>query len=475
MNIAILHYHLKPGGVTHVIRQQIAALSHQAEILLLAGSAPPESFSVETKVIPGVGYDSPDRESKDSTGSPRLIAEQIIHAIHQKWPDGCDILHVHNPLLAKNRQFLKTLAHLQLQGIRLLLQIHDFAEDGRPGAYYSADAYPKDCHYCVINSRDHDILLRAGLTEKGLHLLPNMIEPFDLTNEKSINQRFILYPVRAIRRKNIGEAILLSCFLASDTRLAVTLPPNSPRDWGPYNSWKAFVKKNRLPVIFEASNKYDFNDLVKSAEYMITTSIAEGFGFAFLEPWTAGQMLAGRKLPDICRDFEKNGVNLDHLYERLHVPLDAFEESRFFDKWKTCIQTNAVRYGVCMDKPVVQTAYQNLIRNRSIDFGMLNETFQQQVVSRTISDAKIYKKILHDNPALNSLEGIPDRNERISKNRTAVISNYNQSAYQKKLLAIYKSVLQTDVFQQVDKTRLALEFLRPEAFSLLKWSDDDLH
>lgn len=475
MKIAFLHYHLKPGGVTRVIRQQIAALSRQAEILLLTGAAPQAPMSVETKVIPDIGYDIPDKAPENSAKIPQLAADQIIKAIYEKWPNGCDILHVHNPLLTKNQQFLKVLSQLQLHGIRLLLQVHDFAEDGRPGAYYAAEAYPKNCHYCVINSRDRNLLLRAGLIKNGLHLLPNMVEPFNLTPEKSINHRFVLYPVRAIRRKNIGEAILLSCFFNPDTRLAITLPPNSPRDRAPYNSWRAFAKNNRLPVIFEASGEYEFNDLVRSAESMITTSITEGFGFAFLEPWTAGQLLAGRKLPDICRDFENNGLCLDHLYDCLRVPLDAFEENRFFDKWAACIQKNAKQYGVRMDKRTIRTAYQNMTKNRTIDFGILDESFQQQVISRIRSDKKTYEKILRDNPALMNLTGIPDRDERISKNRTAVISNYNRSAYQKKLLEIYQNVIQTDVLQRIDKTQLALEFLRPETFSLLKWSGDALY
>src|SRR6056297_2852122 len=475
MRIALLHYHLKPGGVTRVIRQQFAALTDHAEILMLTGASPQQSIGAETRVIYGLGYDGTETGKERPHESAKTIADQIIRAIDDKWTDGCDILHVHNPLLAKNWRLPEILAHLQQQDIKLLLQVHDFAEDGRPGTYYAGVPYPENCHYCVINSRDYGILRRSGLSSDGLHLLPNMVNPFCLEPIKTIDQKFVLYPVRAIRRKNIGEAILAACFFYPDVALAITLPPNSPRDWVPYQHWQTFVKKHRLPVIFEASDKYEFTDLVQSAESMITTSITEGFGFAFLEPWTAGQLLSGRNLPDICRDFENNGLRLDHLYDGLRVPLNAFEENRFFEKWTSCIQNNAKRYGVRMDGRTIRSAYQQMTKDRCIDFGLLEEPFQQQVISRICSEKKVYEKILHDNPAIRNLTDIPDRDERVSENRAAVISNYGQSTYQKSLSAIYQKVLQTDVRQRIDKKRLALEFLHPEAFSLLKWSEYGLY
>jgi len=472
MRIALLHYHLKPGGVTRVIRQQFAALTDHAEILMLTGASPQQSIGAETRVIYGLGYDGTETGKERPHESAKTIADQIIRAIDDKWTDGCDILHVHNPLLAKNWRLPEILAHLQQQDIKLLLQVHDFAEDGRPGTYYAGVPYPENCHYCVINSRDYGILRRSGLSSDGLHLLPNMVNPFCLEPIKTIDQKFVLYPVRAIRRKNIGEAILAACFFYPDVALAITLPPNSPRDWVPYQHWQTFVKKHRLPVIFEASDKYEFTDLVQSAESMITTSITEGFGFAFLEPWTAGQLLSGRNLPDICRDFEQNGLNLDHLYDCLAVPLQAIDTVRFFNKWQACIKRNAERYNLQIKNQTIKEAFDHLTRNQSIDFGMLDEEFQQQVIIQALSDSTIYKKILDANLLLLNLTTVSDRADRIAKNRAAVLSRYNAERYQEQLLGIYQNVKQTAVRHRIDKTRLALEFLRPETFSLLKWSED---
>ncbi|MBW2100574.1 MAG: glycosyltransferase family 1 protein, partial [Deltaproteobacteria bacterium] len=127
MKIAFINYHLKRGGVTTVLKQQIEALKDECEFLVLTGLLPEAPFPAETTHIPGIAY---DREIGHPE-PPEQTANAIIKAIYARWPDGCDLLHVHNPTLAKNKNFLKILKLLQKKGIKLFLQIHDFAEDGR--------------------------------------------------------------------------------------------------------------------------------------------------------------------------------------------------------------------------------------------------------------------------------------------------------------------------------------------------------
>ena len=175
MKIAFIHYHLKPGGVTTVLRQQVEAILDDCEALVLTGSNPESSFPCDIVNISGLGYDRP----KKNKISPEDVAASIIKAINKKWKNGCDVVHVHNPTLAKNRDFIKILKALQNRTVKLFLQIHDFAEDGRPLSYFSDDEYVADCHYGVINSRDYDILLKAGLKVEGLHKIFNTIKPLN--------------------------------------------------------------------------------------------------------------------------------------------------------------------------------------------------------------------------------------------------------------------------------------------------------
>ena len=241
MKIALLHYHLNPGGVTTVIRHQVQALKKDCSLLVLSGMPPGSPWPVPCKSIPDVGYPNDPPSAPD----PEKAAQDILTAIREEWIDGCDLLHVHNPTLAKNPMFLGVLKALQEKGVTLFLQIHDFAEDGRPLAYFQ-DTYPRDCHYGVINSRDHRLLLDAGLKHDGLHLLPNPVKPLSTVKSPSSAREEILYPVRAIRRKNIGEALLLSLFIKREQMLSITLPPNSMADMSAYNGWKRFSQKNKL-------------------------------------------------------------------------------------------------------------------------------------------------------------------------------------------------------------------------------------
>ena len=66
--------------------------------------------------------------------------------------------------------------------------------------------------------------------------------------------------------------------------------------------------------------------MVASAQAIVSTSVAEGFGLGFLEPWVF-ESLCGRNLPEITGDFSQHGVRLDNLYDRLELNLDLLKDS----------------------------------------------------------------------------------------------------------------------------------------------------
>ena len=465
MKIALMHYHLKPGGVTTVLKQQAAAISESGEVLVITGEPPDSSFPFDTAYIPGLGYDG---EGVDKIDGPRQVARAVETAIFSKWKNGCDVLHVHNPTLKKNRNFLAILKYLQKRGLKLFLQIHDFAEDGRPQVYFD-EAYPANCHYGVINSRDEKILQRAGLKRKGLHRIFNTIQFLDLKNRLPEEKSLVLYPIRAIRRKNIGEAILLSLFFKGREALYITLPPNSPADIKPYRKWKNFVKRTDLKVVFEAGLSEDFSNLVRSAKFMITTSITEGFGFCFLEPWTADKLLWGRKLPDICRDFETNGITLDHLYENLRVPLAWLGKDIVYEKWTTGIMTSGRLFGLHLDKDKILKAFEQITKDQIIDFGLLDEAFQKRIIARVLSEKKDKQTLIQLNPYLAHPGKISNQRAVIERNHQAITKAYNRQMYQKTLRKIYARVTTEPVRHRIDKRVLLNRFFDLKTFSLLKW------
>ena len=136
-----------------MIRDQIRALHrHGYDFLVLAGSLPDGPFPAPVIQIPALAYDRYLTRNLE----PQSIADDILAAIYRQWPQGANLIHVHNPTLAKNRHLQAILKKLQANDQLLLCQIHDFAEDGRLDAYFS-EPYVKDCHYIAINPRDRPV------------------------------------------------------------------------------------------------------------------------------------------------------------------------------------------------------------------------------------------------------------------------------------------------------------------------------
>jgi glycosyltransferase involved in cell wall biosynthesis len=466
MKIAFLHYHLKTGGVTTCLKQQVAALKNDCEMFVITGEKPEEAFPVDTFHIPELAYSTLYRKPIN----PQDIADIVFKAIQTRFNGPADILHVHNPLLAKNKNFLKILKALQKKGLTLFLQVHDFAEDGRPPSYF-AEEYPVDCHFSVVNSRDYHILLKAGLKKEGLHQLFNSVNLPGSQPASSDGGPYVVYPIRGIRRKNIGEAILLSLFFENDETLVITLPPNSPADMQSYKDWKAFSGDHHLRVEFDAGLNRPFDAIVRSARYLLTTSITEGFGFSFLEPWLFEKWVWGRKLADICSDFEANGVRLDHMYTGLNVPMNWIGSQDFFDLWKRTIENTCKLFDIQIDKDRIQGAYNFITADGKIDFGLLNEDYQRQVILKLLSDQVHLQDLLKLNPFLLKIGKIRNEKDIVKINRRAVIRNYNMSSYRQKLLTAYEAVNTHCVRQRIDKKILLAEFLDLTKFSLLKWGD----
>ena len=464
MKIAIIHYHLKTGGVTTVIRQQINALKSRCELLLLSGEAPETDFEIPVVHVPGLAYD----EKIPPSTTPEAVANAVNRAVIKAFDTPADVLHVHNPLLSKNRYLPNILTRLQETGHRLLLHVHDLAEDGRPQVYCHTCPYPCDCHYAVINSRDHAKMAQSGLLPEGLHLLPNVVNHLPADSPPPADGQCVLYPVRAIRRKNIGEALMLSLFFYKKLPLMITQPPNSAADIPAYEMWKSFAEQHNLNVRFEAGLHQDFAELVSRSRYMITTSISEGFGFSFLEAWTAGKYLNGRLLPDICRDFTQNGVHLGHLYATLKVPVEWAGGDAFQEKWLSSMTAALARFRVSGGFVRLQALLSRIMAGGLVDFGHLDEYSQAMVLKSVLTRSGYREKLVAINPFLADF-GKPADPEILMANETAVHRHYHPDTYGEKLMTVYEQVCARKVHHAVDKAALLTQYLEPENLSLLKW------
>jgi hypothetical protein len=446
------------------------------EVLLISGEPPPEDQAVPLAVVEGLGYDryrgpvSPPGKpspasSEDIQKAASALAGDVILAMKNHWGTEADILHVHNPLIQKNTVLVPALKILHRRGIRLLLQNHDLAEDFRPDVYLSNEDYPENCHYGVINSRDYSFLHRAGLKTEGLHLLPN--EVFPLRASPGLAKTRYLYPVRAIRRKNIGEALLLSLFIPKGTTVAVTLPPTTEKDEGVYQRWVNCARELSLPVEFAVGAGRAFSDIIGSSIEIITTSVKEGFGFSFLEPWTAHRAVIGRRIDYVCKDFEDAGVRFDSLYPGIEVPADYVSPLLFYKKMEHTMTGVFRAFGMEPPEYIIKLLNEEIFSRDTVDFGRLDEELQESIIRTLCSNRAVLRDILTLNPFLEGLAERRSDESLIESNRTRILEAYGKERTTALLRDTYRSVISNPVVHRLSKSTLLELYLNPLRLSLV--------
>ncbi len=304
MNVLTVHYHLRPGGVTEVIRQNhriltAAGINHE----ILCGDNPSE---LPAAVDPAFDYSS----SAAATGFPG-----------SRLPDHEGLLHFHNPCLGKNPALTASLASLANSGRALLLQHHDFAEDGRPELLAALrkieNPYPlaPRIGHAFINTRDREIFLRAGLPEDRAFLLPNPFSPRPLPPVATHGPAVVLHPMRGLPRKNLGEMLLLAACSPPGTRFLQGSAPANETWRENYEGWRRFAAELGLPIDFDVF-PHGRDDALARSTHLLTTSTQEGFGMIHLE--AAGhRRVLGRRIAHLAADLA--GFPADGLYDALLV------------------------------------------------------------------------------------------------------------------------------------------------------------
>ncbi|MBN8710667.1 MAG: glycosyltransferase [Verrucomicrobia bacterium] len=440
MRIAILHFHLRPGGVTRVIEMAhdaLVAAGH--EVLVVSGEPQPEAGRLpvdRVAVAPALGYGVTSSRWEE-------LKEEVEACVRARWADGADVLHLHNHALGKNFALPLAVAAWAKEGERLLLHIHDFAENGRPENYrllleqlggeegLRAALYPVSSRiaYGLLNKSDLNRMHAAG----DCHWLPNPVilphAQHPVTAGELHAERLIVYPCRGIRRKNIGEALLLASALGAGEKLVLTAPPMTPSDQGLYARWKAVAERLRLPVIFEGQTLLGRStvDFLVGASLCLTTSVTEGFGMAFLEPWLAGVSLAGRDLPQVTEDFRESGVEFSHLYARCDVPVSDARRQAVEQAIYEAVRHSCESYHVPIKAEMVAAASAAVFAGELADFGRLPEAAQERILEER------------------GMAGVAlsaEKPDVVEKNRATIAELYSAEAYAAKLEAAYHGLLE---------------------------------
>ncbi len=440
MRIAILHFHLRAGGVTRVIEmacESLLAAGH--EVLVVSGEPAPAGCRIDphhVEVVPELAYDV-------GAGRADQLVSGVDAALRRRWPASADVIHVHNHSLGKNFALPLAVSRWAAEGRHLLLQIHDFAENGRPANYrrllaeLGGERGLNDClypvapqvAYALLNSADQTRLREAGLTG-ACELLPNpVVLPYGghpVRPEELQAERLIVYPTRAIRRKNLGEALFWAALAAPGEKIVLTAAPAAGPDLTRMKEWQAFAESLALPIVFDAQSLLNRPtvDFLRGADLCLTTSVAEGFGMAFLEPFLADRPLAGRDLPGITQDFRQSGINLDGLYQRLDVPVALAGDVP--NLVETTLRNLADAYGFALCSDDVTRACQSVMQNGYADFGRLDESAQREIIRALVrSEFECAEKLV----------GAP------AENRAAVEERFSLPAYGGRLGGIYHRLL----------------------------------
>ncbi|MEM1063655.1 MAG: hypothetical protein AAGJ97_15125, partial [Planctomycetota bacterium] len=200
---------------------------------------------------------------------------------------------------------------------------------------------------------------------------------------------FWLYPVRGIRRKNLGEIVLLSV-LKPDVTFGISLAPTNPVERPFFDRWRDFAAARGLPVLFDVggAGKLSFEQNLAASDALVTTSVAEGFGMVFVEPWLIGRPLYGRDLPEILHDDAGRVMRYPNLYERLPVALNTDERRAYRDAVAFQAARLATAYGRrAPDDAEIERAVSSKFDDAdAIDFADLDEPLQERVIDRLIED-----------------------------------------------------------------------------------------
>ncbi|HEX2395559.1 MAG TPA: glycosyltransferase family 4 protein [Bacteroidales bacterium] len=428
MDVLILHYHLNPGGVTRIIESQIQSIhlndsSFPVKIVYGSSSATPELKN--TDIVQTGLFNYVDNAVSGEDLNKNL--SDVLFLIRSCLKNST-IVHSHNPNLGKNPALTVAMHKIASEGTPVVNHCHDFPED-RPANMQLLERvipgmstetverilYPRfqNYHYIVLNSCDYKRLLDKGILRRQIHLLPNPVPETKtaginkgalrekVCSQLKINSSEILctYPVRAIERKNIGEFILMSVLFSETANFAITLAPLNPVEIPAYERWKDFCRRNYLKIRFEAGERVNFKELISASDFCLTTSVREGFGMIYLEPWLLGTPVIGRELSCVIGDLKKQGLKFPRLYDKMEVPLG----------------------------------------DRTQDFKDLSQDEQEIVISEAVRNPQSRNKIKAANGFLSSwLNNIPG--DVIENNQKIIRQKFSLEEYGKQILGIYSEI-----------------------------------
>lgn len=106
----------------------------------------------------------------------------------------------------------------------------------------------------------------------------------------------------------------------------------------------------------------------------------------------------------------------------------------------------------------------------TLDFGLLDEPLQSEIILAVIADPEKRDRLLTLNPALARMGRPLSSDQTIRRNCSRILRTYGLQPAAERLEGVYRCVRRDVVRHRIDKTRLIMKFMNLNSFSLLKWN-----
>jgi len=355
-----------------------------SRVLILTGEDAPDDWTLrlarglpktEIKVHaePAFGYLSELRASP--TSLRRRIAKTLSEVIPAE-PGNTTLIWHHNPALGRNLLVNEGLiSFIRRTGVRLIAHHHDFWVENRwtRWAEMRGAGFPSlsrvaevtffsgtSAAHATISQRDRS-MLSAALPTTGW--LPNPVKsqklPMSparkwLTKWLGDEAPVWILPTRLLRRKNVGEAILLTRWFRPDGWMIAAGGPSSKAEESYTRRVADAARRGNWRVRFDMRGQPGktppIHDLMRCAEAVLLTSIQEGFGLALIEAAAFQKPLIARRLANIHPDLASIGITFPHLYDDVMIPCGLIDlpaerdrQRRIFRDWRAALPRSVQR------------------------------------------------------------------------------------------------------------------------------------
>lgn len=225
----------------------------------------------------------------------------------------------------------------------------------------------------------------------------------------------MFYPVRCIRRKNVLEAGLLARLLEQEQQqpynLVVTLPGTSAAERGysvlVASAFETGDIRGYFAVGEQPAPSPTFDELAAAADLVVSTSIQEGFGYAFFDPLCWGRPIVARELDTLC-----GSIDLFHdypacLYDDVQIPTtnpngngdSCIHREELRSAYQEQLETMRAGFGADLVERV-EVQLESLLSGTTIDFSYLSVELQRRTLRRIGLDEGFRKEVMSLNARL---------------------------------------------------------------------------